>query len=623
MANNQALQILRGAKNYNPSNIEEKLLDGQLFYSKCNKQLYIGDNANYEEKSISEILPIGASNLIATSNSALKQLSATEASGINSVAFGEQTTASAKNGAVFGQYNFPFDDALFTIGDGTSENNKHNALNITKDTDGNVNKFEFAIENDALVFEKTDASTSLKLTTNKNNANYPLLKIESSGDTALRNKNFYFYTSETGNDAAIAISSDTEGSSSLPRIDVTANELIVRTDKYTGDSTAAISLVQNTSGSKLTINGFTEFVGDALLTNSTLTATNLKADNNITTPKIIVGNIEGNQTIIDNGSISGQSISVGSITGNSIIIDKTIEITTNNEGKIYAPTISTNKLDLGDDKSTGGHVVNGINLNLDQAETVKERPLYVAAAFTDEASKITKVYNSHPSYTNIDQLSFTPASADDPTSAILKVGGTIQANELCIVDNNQTETTLSGIVSNLNGRLDSLGFNCGDVSIIDGLSPITAEKSLTITSPDTAEQIKVNPDCYAVKIGKLVGISLKLQTAQYVNNTQIAAAGAAIATLPQDFPIPNNEVTIEAISRIYTSRSQSAGQSTTTNTNYYKSNFTIKQDEITKEIKIYTQELLKIETGGSAGGSGGSTWSLKPYIILNCWYLSQ
>ena len=156
---------------------------------------------------------------------------------------GSSTEAPGDYSLAFGQYNAASNNHLFTIGDGTPSA-KHNALAILRDADGNVNDFNFSIKDGGnLTFGKDDSSNVFFKLTTGDNANYPLLKIESSGDTTLRNKNFYFYTSETGNDAAIAISSDTEGSSSLPRIDVTANELIVRTDKYTGDSTAAISLV--------------------------------------------------------------------------------------------------------------------------------------------------------------------------------------------------------------------------------------------------------------------------------------------------------------------------------------------------------------------------------------------
>lgn len=41
--NRKSIQILRGSENYDPQKSSEKLLDGQPFYSKFNKQLYIGD----------------------------------------------------------------------------------------------------------------------------------------------------------------------------------------------------------------------------------------------------------------------------------------------------------------------------------------------------------------------------------------------------------------------------------------------------------------------------------------------------------------------------------------------------------------------------------------------------
>lgn len=41
--NRRSIQILRGAEGFDPSISDEVLLDGQPFYSKKNKQLYIGD----------------------------------------------------------------------------------------------------------------------------------------------------------------------------------------------------------------------------------------------------------------------------------------------------------------------------------------------------------------------------------------------------------------------------------------------------------------------------------------------------------------------------------------------------------------------------------------------------
>ena len=44
--NQKSIQILRGGPNYDPSTSEEVLLDGQPFYSKKKKKLYIGDGTN-------------------------------------------------------------------------------------------------------------------------------------------------------------------------------------------------------------------------------------------------------------------------------------------------------------------------------------------------------------------------------------------------------------------------------------------------------------------------------------------------------------------------------------------------------------------------------------------------
>ena len=46
MAGQNSIQILRGGVNYNPYTSEEILLDGQPFYSKKTRKLYIGDGTN-------------------------------------------------------------------------------------------------------------------------------------------------------------------------------------------------------------------------------------------------------------------------------------------------------------------------------------------------------------------------------------------------------------------------------------------------------------------------------------------------------------------------------------------------------------------------------------------------
>lgn len=327
MANNQSLQILRGANNYNPSDIEEKLLDGQLFYSKYNKQLYIGDNANYENKFIKEILPIGAANLVPTSSSALKQLSAAEASGINSVAFGEQTIASGKNAAVFGEYNNASNNAFFTIGDGTAENAKHNALTITKDANG-IDKFEFDVKNSGnLTFGKqANMGTSLELSITNKDTNYKALQVM-DGNTSLKNKEFDFYIE--ANPAIVIAEADANisqipGSTfPLPRIDVNASKVIVRTDKYTEEATAAINLMQdNDLGvSKLTINGFTKFAGDVTVPNYKLTAKNIEAINKITTPNLEATTSIKTPKLEDITSIKTSNVTIGDTADNKIVIN--------------------------------------------------------------------------------------------------------------------------------------------------------------------------------------------------------------------------------------------------------------------------------------------------------------
>ena len=171
MANNQALQILRASSEYDFKNSENRLLDGQLIYSKQNKQLYIGDIANYTfEKAentyvnrLCDILPIGAANLVPTYSAGIRQLTSTKedesykvgkaaialgsdtkapgdyslvfgkdsessaqftlaggnnskANFYNSIAIGDNVTTSAANQIVFGSYNDNKSGALFIIG---------------------------------------------------------------------------------------------------------------------------------------------------------------------------------------------------------------------------------------------------------------------------------------------------------------------------------------------------------------------------------------------------------------------------------------------------------------------------------------------------------------------------
>ena len=56
MAGHDSIQILRGSQTYDPNQVV--LLDGQPFYSKKNKQLYVGDNTQEQLK------PVGAANLV-------------------------------------------------------------------------------------------------------------------------------------------------------------------------------------------------------------------------------------------------------------------------------------------------------------------------------------------------------------------------------------------------------------------------------------------------------------------------------------------------------------------------------------------------------------------------------
>ena len=67
MGNNKAIQILRSSYNRTNDGIKDvELLDGQLFYSKDDKQLHIGDKHNYSSLKVGATLPIGAANVVPT-----------------------------------------------------------------------------------------------------------------------------------------------------------------------------------------------------------------------------------------------------------------------------------------------------------------------------------------------------------------------------------------------------------------------------------------------------------------------------------------------------------------------------------------------------------------------------
>ena len=61
MANSKSIQILRGSTTYDPLTSEEVLLDGQPFYSKKTKQLYVGEkDSSGNEQAIKDLKPITA-----------------------------------------------------------------------------------------------------------------------------------------------------------------------------------------------------------------------------------------------------------------------------------------------------------------------------------------------------------------------------------------------------------------------------------------------------------------------------------------------------------------------------------------------------------------------------------
>ena len=91
--NNKAIQILRGSINFDPKidNLKNAdLQDGQPFYSKKTRQLYIGDESNdlLNKTKHSYFKPVGAANLIPGSADKSVALLGNEASASGSLAIG-------------------------------------------------------------------------------------------------------------------------------------------------------------------------------------------------------------------------------------------------------------------------------------------------------------------------------------------------------------------------------------------------------------------------------------------------------------------------------------------------------------------------------------------------------
>ena len=127
MANNKSIQILRGAVSYDPATSEEVLLDGQPFYSKKTKQLYVGEeDSSGNIQAIKDLKPITANMQSGSGKSSTQQIPDGEtfsglkvgltenntidtynsdASGQNSTILGGKNRAQAKRSTAIGGYN--------------------------------------------------------------------------------------------------------------------------------------------------------------------------------------------------------------------------------------------------------------------------------------------------------------------------------------------------------------------------------------------------------------------------------------------------------------------------------------------------------------------------------------
>ena len=130
--NNKSIKILRGGVNYEVETSNEILLDGQPFYSKKNKQLYIGDGTS----ELKDLSPVGAGNLYSNtlindnkepgklnySVESIRAIDATNgykgATGLNSFAFGLKLDVAGESAVAFGEKNLSNNNQTFASGQG-------------------------------------------------------------------------------------------------------------------------------------------------------------------------------------------------------------------------------------------------------------------------------------------------------------------------------------------------------------------------------------------------------------------------------------------------------------------------------------------------------------------------
>lgn len=144
--NRKSIQILRGASSYEPSDSDEVLLDGQPFYSKKTKKLYIGDG----ESPISDLAgtTVGLNLNQGRLQDSLQQdtCNAWEA---HTAAFGEGTNAVRDHQFIVGRYNSPDSSYAFQVGCGDSDSSRRNAFSV--DFEGRASVLSQATQPNELV----------------------------------------------------------------------------------------------------------------------------------------------------------------------------------------------------------------------------------------------------------------------------------------------------------------------------------------------------------------------------------------------------------------------------------------------------------------------------------------
>lgn len=168
MSGNIGYQILRGSETYDSSTSEEVLLDGQLFYSKKTKELFVGDGESTLALLKGTQIGLSLENAEGVDSIVMKYSGPVDDShygntntGESSVVFGEANTNSANRALLSGKLNFnsgaqailggkgnenttedaivggkyciDTKNALLKIGNGTDDSHRSNAFEVLKD----------------------------------------------------------------------------------------------------------------------------------------------------------------------------------------------------------------------------------------------------------------------------------------------------------------------------------------------------------------------------------------------------------------------------------------------------------------------------------------------------------